>query len=159
MYGIGLENYHTILVSDSRSRQELLAGTDIAFSLHPTRIEVIIRYISNIKRSHTTYQNSRQYLSPLRENEIVIAANTIIWFKERALEKPQTKKEIFTMLQNLSEKTHKVITSIFIRSLVIKERFYDTTQVRFKYLTEKEIHYYIKNYPPLDKTGVYGIHK
>ncbi|XOD69443.1 MAG: Maf family nucleotide pyrophosphatase [Flavobacteriales bacterium AspAUS03] len=157
MYRIGLENYHIILASASRARQKLLAGLDIPFSVHPTRVEEI--YPVHLKHQEiTNYLSELKAMSfPLGENEIVIAADTIIWLEKKALEKPQTKKEAFTMLQNLSGKTHEVITSVCIRSLFRKEQFSDTSQVRFEYLTEEEIHYYIENYPTLEKAGAYGI--
>jgi len=50
-----------------------------------------------------------------------------------------------------------VITAIALADQQHKIVLSDTTEVRFKSLTENEIQYYIQHYKPFDKAGAYGI--
>ena len=61
------------------------------------------------------------------------------------------------MLHELSGKTHKVITSVCIKTNFKKTTFFDETNVTFKNLSNKEIEYYVTNFNPVDKAGAYGI--
>jgi len=61
------------------------------------------------------------------------------------------------MLRKLSGRTHEVITAISLADQHRKIILSDTTEVRFKTLTESEIQYYIQHYKPFDKAGAYGI--
>ena len=61
------------------------------------------------------------------------------------------------MLSALSGKTHKVITSISIKTNSFQKMINDVTKVSFKQLSDEEIQFYIKNYKPFDKAGAYGI--
>ena len=78
--------------------------------------------------------------------------------EEYAKLSPEEKAEdAARMLRILSGKTHEVITAVTIRDCSHHETFSDTTAVRFKELTEKEISYYIGKYRPFDKAGAYGV--
>ena len=90
-------------------------------------------------------------------NDIVITSDTIVWFKDRALEKPKNKQEAIEMLESLSGDKHEVYTSICIKTLNTQHVFSDTTIVHFKQLTADEINFYVENYNPFDKAGGYGI--
>ena len=61
------------------------------------------------------------------------------------------------MLQSLSNRNHKVMTGVCIKSKDKTISFSNTTKVFFKELTSSEINYYIENYKPFDKAGSYGI--
>ena len=61
------------------------------------------------------------------------------------------------MFEELSGKSHKVITSICIKTFASQKVFHDETTVYFKPLSLEEITYYIENYEPFDKAGAYGI--
>ena len=93
----------------------------------------------------------------LSENDVLITSDTIVWHKEKALGKPKDREDAVKMLQSLSNKTHKVITSISIKTKHTQKVINDTTLVTFKKLTNEEINYYIDTYKPYDKAGAYGI--
>ena len=61
------------------------------------------------------------------------------------------------MLQKLSNKKHKVFTSVCLKSASKTLVFNDTTKVYFKKLSLEEITYYVDTYKPFDKAGSYGI--
>lgn len=53
---------------------------------------------------------------------------------------------------------HFVVSGVCVRN--VKEEiitFSEITKVYFNEISDKEIDYYLQNYPPLDKAGAYGI--
>ena len=93
----------------------------------------------------------------LKKNDILICADTIVSVNNKIFEKPKTKEDAFKMLEELSNKKHKVSTGVTIKSVTQIKTFYETTFVHFKKLNKAEINYYIENYKPFDKAGAYGI--
>ena len=91
------------------------------------------------------------------ESELIITADTIVWFDGKALEKPKDRKEAFNMLKSLSGNKHQVFSSVAIRNNKILEVTNDTTEVYFKKLSDLEIDYYLDNFQYNDKAGSYGI--
>lgn len=91
------------------------------------------------------------------ENSLLIMADTMVLLDGKIMDKPKNEEEAFSILSELSEKKHQVITGVCIRSRVEEIIFSDTTDVYFNRLDEEDIRYYIKHYPPLDKAGAYGI--
>ena len=73
------------------------------------------------------------------------------------LTKPRDKIEAFQMLNSLSGRTHKVITSVCLYSINKKVVFSEETSVRFLDLDDEIIANYIEKYHPFDKAGSYGI--
>ena len=61
------------------------------------------------------------------------------------------------MLSLLSNRTHEVITGVYITSIKKQISFSSSTKVTFSVLSEEEINYYIKKSNPFDKAGGYGI--
>ena len=60
------------------------------------------------------------------------------------------------MLSALSGLTHTVITAVCLLSKDKEDLFDDRTEVTFKTLSQKEIHFYVDQYMPFDKAGAYG---
>src|SRR5690606_12383956 len=96
------------------------------------------------------------YLPELKDNELVITADTIVILNDRILGKPTDKGHAKQLLSILSGQTHKVVTGVCMVSKNKRIDFDDTTLVTFKMLTEAEIDYYIEKHNPLDKAGAYG---
>ena len=97
------------------------------------------------------------FKNELKDNDILITSDTIVWHDNKALGKPLDALDAFSMLKSLSNTTHEVITSICFTTTTFEKTLNDITKVTFKNLTDQEIHYYIKTYAPLDKAGAYGI--
>ena len=93
----------------------------------------------------------------LGENELLIAADTIVYLDGEVLGKPADAKEATKMLAKLSGKTHQVVTGVTLRTLERSHSFSCVTEVTFAELTKEQIKYYVKNYSPFDKAGAYGI--
>jgi len=93
----------------------------------------------------------------LKKNELVITADTIVWIENKCLGKPKTKNESKEMLKKISNKDHKVITSVCLTSIDKQIIFNEKSLVSFRKLKTNEINYYVDNFYTLDKAGAYGI--
>ncbi len=155
-----LKEYDIVLASGSPRRKQLLKEMGFDFRIETRKVkehfpehlspsEVAV-FLSELKSQ--TFQDDE-----LKDNTLLITADTIVTIKGAILGKPSNKKEASEMLRKLSGTNHKVITGITLR---IKDRFYNffaSTKVYFKTLSQEEIDYYIENYKPFDKAGAYGI--
>lgn len=152
-----LGNRKLVLGSSSARRKTLLALLDIPFEVQVKTVEE--RFPPKLRREAIA-----QYLAALKAKtfepkaeEIVLTADTLVWHEGKALGKPRDKAQAALMLNTLSGSTHEVITAVALKSPSKMQTFYDTTKVYFKNLKTAEIDFYLKNYPPLDKAGAYGI--
>ncbi|MBQ4622432.1 MAG: septum formation protein Maf [Bacteroidaceae bacterium] len=153
-------DYHIILASNSPRRRELLSGLGLDYEVrtlpgidesYPDTLqgEEIPVYISSKKAS--------AYLDALKDNELLITADTIVWLNGRVLGKPADEDEARQMLCDLSGKTHQVITGVTLATTTFQKSFASVSQVTFASLTEEEISYYVTHYHPMDKAGSYGV--
>lgn len=93
----------------------------------------------------------------LKDNEVLITADTTVIIGNTILGKPFDKDEAYQMLTSLSGKMHYVITGVCLKSKHRVIAFDDKTEVYFRTLSSNEIEYYIENFDPFDKAGGYGI--
>lgn len=153
-------NYQIILASNSPRRKELLSGLGLNYEVrtlpgidesYPETLqgEEIPVYISSKKAS--------AYLDALKDDELLITADTIVWLDGRVLGKPADEKEACQMLRDLSGKTHQVITGVTLATTTFQKSFASVSQVTFAPLSEEEISYYVNHYHPMDKAGSYGV--
>lgn len=159
MFLQNLEKYELILASKSPRRQQLLHDLGLNFSVQSMDIPEVFPeslgmtevpvYLAELKAD--------AFRPQLKDNQLVITADTIVWLDGHVLNKPADYDEGFRMLSNLSGKKHQVITGVCLLSANKKISFYALTDVWFKSLTDEEIHYYLVHYQPYDKAGAYGI--
>lgn len=152
------KQHNILLASKSPRRQALLKGLDLDFNIvvvdceehfpHSISLENIPVFLAEKKA------NAYQYL---KDNEILITADTLVFLEGKVLGKPKDFDEAYDMINNLSGKTHQVITGVCIRSLQKNKSFYKISEVSFENISAEEIHYYIQNNEVLDKAGAYGI--
>ncbi len=90
-------------------------------------------------------------------NTIVLGADTCVVNNGQILGKPEDEKQCLATLQQLSGKSHQVLTSIAVVGANIVAKDLITTQVNFKPLTMKEIQRYWQTGEPCDKAGSYAI--
>lgn len=146
------------LASKSPRRHELLKGLGIEFEVLLAEVEET--YPSDLKAEKIpeflAEKKASAVLSELKENDIIITADTIVILDGKVLEKPLSFEHAQQMLHSLSGKEHLVVTGVSIQSLSQKVTFSDHTLVKFAPLSSDEIDYYINNYQPFDKAGSYG---
>ena len=91
------------------------------------------------------------------EEDIVIAADTIVVCQGKVLGKPHSEAEAASMLRLLSGRDHQVMTGCTILYGDRVETFTEVTSLHFCPLSEKEIQKYVQSGEPMDKAGAYGI--
>ena len=152
-------NHKIILASGSPRRQQFLKELDLDFEIRLKEIEEI--YPNHLQAEEITdflaKLKANAFENELKDNEILITSDTIVWLKNQALGKPTDASHALKMLTEMSGKTHEVITSVCIKTNQKEIVFHDKTSVSFASLTSQEIEYYLKNYKPFDKAGSYGI--
>lgn len=90
---------------------------------------------------------------------IVIAADTEVVLDGRVFGKPHSTDDARRMLENLSGRTHSVVSGVSLIRLPDAERiqFVETTLVHFARLDPEEISRYLATGEPHDKAGGYAI--
>lgn len=154
-----LKKYKIILASGSPRRQQFFKDLDLDFEIRLKDVEEI--YPPELKAVEITDFLSQlkadAFKEELKENELLITSDTIVWHKNKALGKPKNAQEAFEMIKSMSNDTHEVITSVCFQTNTASTLLHDITKVTFKDLSDESILYYIENYKPYDKAGAYGI--
>jgi len=88
--------------------------------------------------------------------EVILAADTIVILDGRIFGKPLDLADAEKMLAALSDRTHEVVTGVYIRRDDRAVRFSETTRVRFRPFARPEIADYFRDIDPLDKAGAYA---
>ena len=156
---VNKSKYNIILGSGSSRRKELLGMTGINFSVMSIPVdESFPGSLQGTEISEYIVKNkSNAFNKLIKENEIIITADTLVWFENRCLGKPKDKKEAKYMLKLFAGKSHDVITSVGFLTLSNFKVLTESTTVIYKSLTDSEIDYYVENVNPIDKAGSYGI--
>ena len=159
MFLQNLEQYEIILASKSPRRQQLLSDLGLKFSVQSMDIaEEFPAHLGMTEISTYLAELKAEAFRPrLKNNQLVITADTIVWLDGQVLNKPTDYADGFRMLKNLSGKKHQVITGVCLLSNEKKVSFHALTEVWFKELSDEEIQYYLEQYQPYDKAGAYGI--
>jgi septum formation protein len=148
-----------ILASQSPRRKQLLEWAEVPFEvvvketderfppgLEPEEVAVYIA------------RNKAVAVQQLRnENEIILAADTIVVLGDNIIGKPVHREDAVSILLALSGEKHRVITGVVIRKGEKEVTFADSTDVEFHDLSVKEIEFYVDKYKPYDKAGAYAI--
>lgn len=154
-----LNRINIILASGSPRRQQFFKEMNLHYTIRLKEIEEI--YPEHLQAEQITNflaeLKANAFENELKENDILVTSDTIVWLNGKALGKPKNYSEAFTMLQELANKTHEVITSVCLKSTEKTEVFHCVTKVTFSELSAEAIRYYLENYKPFDKAGSYGI--
>jgi septum formation protein len=154
-----LKDYTIILASGSPRRKQFLKDMGFDFKVKIKAIQEV--YPNQLERSEIT-----DYLAALKASafegtlgrkDILITADTVVWHKGKAIEKPSDGDDCFNMLRTLSNSWHEVITSVCFTTIHHQKIVNATTKVKFSTMTDSELWYYINTYLPFDKAGGYGI--
>ena len=89
-------------------------------------------------------------------DDIIIAADTLVYVDGRALGKPESKDDAARMLRELSGRRHTVYTGVAILRGNEHVTGVEVTDVLFREISESEIAGYIETGEPMDKAGAYG---
>lgn len=154
-----LKNHHIILASGSPRRQEFFRDLGLNFEI---RLKPVVEDYPNRLRhfeisDYLAQLKALPFIDELKDNDILITSDTIVWHNNKALGKPLDANDAFNMIKSLSNATHEVITSVCFTTKTFAKTLNSITKVTFKALTDDEILFYINTSKPFDKAGAYGI--
>jgi len=147
-----------ILGSNSPRRKQLLQDAGINFKIRAFQTNE--NYPTKLKGSEITeylVKKKSQEFKGVKDDEIIITADTIVWAQNEHLGKPNNITEAKKFLEKLSNMKHEVITSVCFTEKEKQTIISESTFVLFKKLSISEINYYLNNFDFLDKAGAYGI--
>ena len=153
------KNWNIILASQSPRRKQLLQELGYTFTQQSKNTDESFPE-SLPKKEIATYLSRKKaaaFEDEIKQGDLLIASDTVVLLKDQILEKPTDENDAFRMIQELSGKTHLVITGVCLKSVEKETAFSISTKVVFKELEDEEIWFYINNYKPFDKAGAYGI--
>jgi septum formation protein len=150
-----------ILASASPRRAEILRDAGIAFTVLSSAVDET-PYPNEQPSDHVQrLANAKADLVAARAvgPAIVIAADTVVVLDGHILGKPRTNDDARQMLQQLSGRTHSVLTGVALVRLPDAQRrqFVESTLVHFARLAPEEISRYLETQESHDKAGAYGI--
>ena len=154
-----LKNKEIILASGSPRRHQFFKDLEIPFKIDVRSVKEV--YPETLKKEKITdflaELKAEVFQDELKENQILITSDTIVYHNEKALGKPKSEKEAKAMLTSLSGQVHSVFTSVCFTTSQQQSTVNCETKVTFKELTAHEINYYVENFEPFDKAGGYAI--
>ncbi len=153
-----LKKYSIILASGSPRRQHFIKELGIPFTIDVREVDEV--YDSSLKEAQITDYLSRlkaTAFTDIKDHEIIITSDTIVWHQGKPVEKPKDFNEAFSMIKSFSNQKHDVYTSVTFTSKDRQITIHDKTSVWFNPLSDEEINYYINTCNPFDKAGSYGI--
>ncbi|MFO8019988.1 MAG: Maf family protein [Promethearchaeia archaeon] len=154
-----------ILASQSRDRKKLLQRIGIPFEIKVSninedkyKIEVtdpikLVKVLAKQKAINVKKTTKKEPAS------LIIAADTIVEYKNRVIGKAKDKEDAFTILKELMGKDHRLLTGIAITHSQKDEILtdYDITKVTFSSLEDEQIRYYIQSNEWKGRAGAYSI--
>ncbi len=148
-----------LLASTSPRRRELLAQIGVSFKTvvadideTPLPNEDPLDFVIRLAREKA---KAGQAHNP--DQIPVLGADTIVVVDNEVLGKPRDRKHAITMLQRLSGRTHRVLSSVCLDTDKKQRCQLSESQVHFRPMSEDEIIAYWQTGEPADKAGAYAI--
>ena len=146
-----------ILASQSPRRKELLGLFGIPFAIRVADIDETMDPAKS-PFDEVARVSRRKALAVTRgDDDVVIAADTIVVCQGRVLGKPRSTAEAAEMLSLLSGRDHQVMTGVTVLCGSEAVTFTEVTDLHFRELSDREIARYVATGEPMDKAGAYGI--
>ena len=146
-----------ILASASPRRKELLSLFGVPFSIRAADIDEAMDP-GKAPFDEVARVSRLKALATVRSDEdVVIAADTIVVCAGQVLGKPKDAADACRMLRLLSGRDHQVMTGVTVLRGSEAVTFTEVTDLHFRELSEKEIARYVATGEPMDTAGSYGI--
>ena len=146
-----------ILASASPRRKELLSLFKVPFSVRVADIDETMDPAKPPFEEVGRVSRCKALAIPRENDDVVIAADTIVVCQGKTLGKPRSQEEAKTMLSLLSGRDHQVMTGCTVIYADRCETFVEVTDLHFRDLEAWEIDAYVASGEPMDKAGAYGI--
>jgi septum formation protein len=148
-----------ILASNSPRRKELLTSVGIDFKVVASNIEEKAEYFLPESLPLILAEKKARNIAERYPDLPVLAADTVVIFKDKIFNKPLNLNDAINMLMTLSGNIHKVVTGVNILKLNenISIKFSETSSVQFNTFTRDIAENYTKLVHVLDKAGAYAV--
>jgi len=147
-----------ILASASPRRHEILRTAGFLHTVRPAQADETIAPGTppHLAVEILSARKASAALADRKENEIILAADTVVSLNGVILGKPRDENEARTMLHALSGSAHEVFTGITLTDGTRTVTAHERTVVRMRTIASGEIDAYIASGDPMDKAGAYG---
>ena len=147
-----------ILVSQSPRRRELMELLRTPYKTASPKKKETLNLDLNIVDQIQELAKEK-VLSVIHEHpeSVLIGADTVIVLDDQILGKPQDETDAFNMLKKLSNRTHEVITGVYMASKNHNVMFYSSSKVTFYEMSDEDIQSYVDTREPMGKSGSYSI--
>ena len=146
-----------ILASQSPRRRELLGLFRLPFVIRVADIDETMDETASAYDEVARVSREKALAVSRGEDDVVIAADTIVVCQGKVLGKPHSPEEAVQMLSLLSGRDHQVMTGMTVLRGDKILSCTEVTDIHFRELSKKEIDAYVATGEPMDKAGAYGI--
>ncbi len=149
-----------ILASVSPRRKRLFKLFDIKFKVADSKYEEVMhKHLGHARLVKFLALGKAKSAAKKYPRAIIVAADTIVSFRGKAIGKPKTPKEAAAMLKDFSGKTHSLITGTAVLDAQTGKAFTNVTksEIYFRKVSRKEILNYVDSGEPFDKAGGYNL--
>lgn len=147
-----------VLGSKSLRRSELLKLLDLDFYVDYVDLdEHVDKYSDPKDYASQVVKRKGIAVSSKHPDEFVICADTIVVVDDIILGKPTSKDDARRMMNLLKDRSHQVVTAVYLKYDDYEEVFVEATKVFVDKITDEEIENYISTPEPYDKSGGYAI--
>lgn len=146
-----------ILASQSPRRKELLGLFPFSFMIRVADIDEGMNPLLPPQQEVARVSRLKALAVSRQEDDLVIAADTIVVCDGQVLGKPIDAEDAYRMLRMLSGRSHQVMTGLTVLRGDQEVVTTEITTISFRELTDREIRRYIASGEPMDKAGSYGI--
>ncbi len=148
---------NVILASQSPRRKELMGLFKIPFTVRVADVDETIEENEQPFQAVARLSRLKALAIPREEDEVIVAADTVVVCDAEILGKPASEADAYRMLKMLSGKDHQVMTGVTVLRGEKLRSHTEVTTIHFRELTDREILDYISTGEPMDKAGSYGI--
>ena len=146
-----------ILASASPRRQELLKLFGLPFVVRVADIDETMDLTRPAYDEVARVSRMKALAVERDDDDIVIAADTIVVCQGKVLGKPRDEADAAATLRLLSGRDHQVMTGCTVLAGDRIHSFTEVTDLHFRELSDGEIARYVASGEPMDKAGSYGI--
>lgn len=156
-----------VLASASPRRKDLLASVGVDAHVVPADIDetprpgetpdALVRRLAAAKADAVATSGRLPGPDALASNDIVVAADTVVVIDDEILGKPVDEVDAARMLEQLSGRTHRVLTGVSVRGGERIETDVEVAEVTMRFLSVADIAWYVGTGEPMGKAGAYAI--
>jgi len=146
-----------ILASQSPRRKELLGLFRLPFTVRVADIDETMDLNKPPFDEVARVSRCKAEAVARADDDVVIAADTIVVCEGKVLGKPRDTEDAKAMLRLLSGRDHQVMTGMCVLRGKTCITATEVTDIHFRELSNAEIEAYVATGEPMDKAGSYGI--